>query len=209
VYLPLALVEECVPENQRADVALVIDTSSSMTEPTSAGRRKLDAAVEAAGAFLELLRLGAGDQAAIVWFNETAQVAQALSGDRAALAGALGRLPVHEYTRLDLGVREARLELASGRHRVGNAPVLIALTDGRVTQVAPTAAVVEAEVAKAAGVTVYTIGLGADADAATLRRMASGADRYAYAPDAEELAAIYRRIAITLPCPPERFWGGR
>lgn len=29
------------------------------------------------------------------------------------------------------------------------------------------------------------------------------------APDAEDLAAIYRAIAVAIPCPKDAFWGGR
>ncbi len=46
-YLPLILRERCVPDQRRVDVVLVIDASSSMTEPTAPGRPKLDAAPEA------------------------------------------------------------------------------------------------------------------------------------------------------------------
>ena len=51
--------------------------------------------------------------------------------------------------------------------------------------------------------------LGSDLDRDALARMASGADRFYLAPDAEDLAAIYRRIAVTLPCPAGAFWGRR
>jgi hypothetical protein len=30
-----------------------------------------------------------------------------------------------------------------------------------------------------------------------------------WAPDAEDLADIYRRIAMMIPCPREQFWGRR
>ncbi len=63
--------------------------------------------------------------------------------------------------------------------------------------------------AKAAGLTVYTIGLGADLDEAALRAMASAPSAYHHAPSGEALAAIYRAIAVDLPCPAAAFWGGR
>ena len=67
---------------QRVDVALVIDASTTMRDDrTSAGRTKLDAAIEAARAFVDTLALPQ-DQAAVVAFNSDAEVVQA--ADRAA-----------------------------------------------------------------------------------------------------------------------------
>jgi hypothetical protein len=42
-----------------------------------------------------------------------------------------------------------------------------------------------------------------------MRACASSADRYYYTPDAEGLGTIYRAIAYSFGCPPERFWGRR
>ena len=59
-----------------------------------------------------------------------------------------------------------------------------------------------AAVAKARGVTVFTIGLGNDLDAEALTAMASR-PAFAYrAPDAEDLAGVYRRLAAAMPCLP-------
>jgi len=49
IYLPVTLGEPaCEPGRQRIDAALVLDASTSMAEPTRAGRRKIEAALEAA-----------------------------------------------------------------------------------------------------------------------------------------------------------------
>ena len=63
--------------------------------------------------------------------------------------------------------------------------------------------------AKAAGIRIYTVGLGTDLDEAALREMASGPEAYRHAPSAAELAGIYRGIAVDIPCPGAAFWGGR
>lgn len=209
LYLPIGLREECRVAQKRVDVALVIDASSSMDEPASAGRSKWAAALEAVRTFLDLLDLSGGDQAAIVWFNARAKVAQGLTGERAALVGALERIPRAQFTRIDLGVVEARKELTSERHRRGNAAVMVLLTDGLANPVGIEVAVREAEEAKAAGITVFTIGLGYELDEAGLIAMASSREHYLWTPDAEELTAIYRRVAERLPCPAEQFWGRR
>ncbi len=63
--------------------------------------------------------------------------------------------------------------------------------------------------AKAAGLALFTIGLGADVEAEALAAMAGRPDWYYPAPDGEVLAEIYRLIAVALPCPAGAFWGGR
>jgi Mg-chelatase subunit ChlD len=99
--------------------------------------------------------------------------------------------------------------LASQRRRPAHTPALVLLTDGRANPEGPELAVAEAEAAKQAGVTVFTIGLGQELDVAALRQMASRPDGYHHAPDAEQLADIYRSIAVTLPCPAGQFWPQR
>lgn len=69
-------------------------------------------------------------------------------------------------------------------------PGEVLLTDGRSNPRPASEAVARAGEAKAAGMTVFTIGLGADIDV-------------------EALAEIYRAIAVALPCPVGVFWGGR
>lgn len=209
VYLPLALREACVPEQRRVDAVLVIDASTSMEDPTAAGRPKITAAIEAARGFLDQLQPGRGDQAAVVAFNAGATLLQGLTGDRAALDAALAQVAIAPQTCLVCGVEAAAVELAGPRRRAENAATMIVLTDGRSNPRPAAEAVARAEAAKAVGVNVFTIGLGSDVDAEALLAMASRPG-YAYrAPDAEDLAAIYRAIAVAIPCPPAAFWGGR
>jgi len=211
IYLPVTLGEPaCEPGRQRIDVALVLDASTSMAEPTRAGRRKIEAALEAAGAFLDLLALRAagadrGDRAAIVAFNADAWTLAPLTGDRAALEAALGRVALAQQTRLDRAAMVGAEALAAGAaDRAGNVPVLVLLTDGRANPVPVDAAVAEAAAAKAAGVVVFTIGLGEDLDAAALAAMASAPEGFLHAPDAEDLAAAYAEVARSIPCGPGR-----
>ena len=53
IYLPLMLRERCDPTLRFADLVLVIDSSSSMSQPTAGAASKLDAAVAAARVFLD------------------------------------------------------------------------------------------------------------------------------------------------------------
>ena len=212
VYIPLALHERCDPTQQRIDVALVIDASTSMNEPTRLGRPKIVATLEAARAFLDLLSLDgpSSDQAAIVAFNAQAQLLAPLTNDRAALEAALDAITLAQQTRLDLAVAAGADALADGtRRRPTNQEVLVLLTDGRANPVPVEAAVEQAALAKAAGITLFTIGLGEDIDAEGLAAMASRSGGFLRAPDAEDLAGAYAEVARSIPCLASAWWGGR
>lgn len=208
-YLPLALREHCVPDQRQVDVVLVIDASTSMQEPTAAGRPKIDAAVAAARLLVGDLRLQAGDRAAVVAFNAAATLLQPLTSDPAALDAALAAIAIGPQTCLPCGVEAADAELAGPRRRPAAQPAVVVLTDGRSNPRPAAEAVERAAAAKARGVAVFTVGLGDDVDAEALAAMAS---RPAFAfrtADAEALAGIYRAIAGAIPCPPGAFWGQR
>ena len=209
IFLPILLRESCTPDQQRADVVLVVDASTSMLETTAAGRSKLAAAIAAAGTFLDQLRLDAGDQAAIVSFNADADLRTELTADRPTLDTALASITPASQTCLVCGVDVAATELASDRRRADNTPVLILLTDGLSNPRPASEAVQRAAEAKAAGVVIHTIGLGDTLDFGALEAMASEPDDFHRAPDAEDLAAIYAQIAVEIPCPPSRYWGRR
>jgi hypothetical protein len=85
----------------------------------------------------------------------------------------------------------------------------VLLTDGRSNPRPVAEAVARASAAKAAGVRVYTIGLGAEVEDDALAAMASRPEDYHRAPEAGALAGIYAQIAVALPCPARAFWGGR
>ncbi|MFI0608519.1 MAG: VWA domain-containing protein [Anaerolineae bacterium] len=210
ILLPLLLHEACQPETRHADVALVLDTSSSMLDPTANGGSKLAAALTAAGVFLDQLHLAAdGDQAAIVTFDHGATVAQPLTPDRAALDAALAKISTDRQTCISCGIDAAATELAGPRHRQGNVPVLVLLTDGRANPETAEEGVRRAALAKAAGLTLFTIGLGNDVDLDALAAIASRPDYFHHAPDAADLEGIYRTVAGTIPCPSAAFWGRR
>ncbi|MFQ5510146.1 MAG: VWA domain-containing protein, partial [Leptospirillia bacterium] len=208
LYLPVALREPPCSAVRRTDVALVLDTSRSMLEATTGGRTKLEAAVAAAEAFLDLLALPE-DQAAVVTFNGGVQVVASLTGDRAALSKAFGRIVPGSGTRIHLGIEAAVSELTGPARRGENVPVMVVLTDGRASPDGPEVAVAAADRAKAAGILIFTIGLGADLDRGALRQMASRPEWFYEAPDAEELAGVYSAVAVAIPCPPGTYWGRR
>ncbi len=198
IYLPAAMRRACRSGREPLDIVLVHDISSTMGLPAGRGpRNKLAHAISAARSFLlfvDWLR----DRVGIVAFDATAQRMIGLSGERAAVDGALGRLAVGWGTRIDLGLAEAR-NLVEADGRPGAVPVVILLSDGLQNGTdAPVRA--EAAALKALGVTIFTIGLGPDAAPELLGAIAtSPAHRY-LSPDVSELAGIYVRIAADLPC---------
>lgn len=202
-WLPIALLDRCVPEAARADIALVLDLSSSMREAAgpAPGATKLDAARRAAVVFLDLVRLDRGDQVAVIGFNSTARVIQALTGDRSALERSLATLDTAAQTRIDLGIAAGAQALDGPLHRPGHDRVMIVLTDGRANPVGPEAAVAEAATAKRHGIRIFTIGLGDDLDTEALARIADRPDHFFQTADADRLAAIYAAIARRIPCP--------
>jgi hypothetical protein len=209
IYLPINIREEgCVPGGSHTDVAIVVDTSTSMQELTRAGRPKIDAAVEAATLFLGELDMAGGDQATIVQFNGSGTVLQELTDDAGALLAALAQVTMGQQTRIHVGLELATAELMSTRHRTQNAAATILLTDGRNNPEPVALAVAQAELARRAGIRVFTIGLGSDLDLEALELMASTPAGFYLAPDGEDLAEIYAQIAEVIPCPPREYWPG-
>ena len=86
---------------------------------------------------------------------------------------------------------------------------MVVLTDGKANPVGPEVAVAEAALAKGAGVSVFTVGVGDDLDLAALAAIASQPSYFYRTPDAEGLSAIYAEIAASIPCPDTAFWSGR
>ena len=203
LYLPLALTERCGPTLVRADVILVLDTSSSMEGS------KLADAKEAAVTFVRLMDLTAGhDQVAVVRFDSDAELVSELSRDLAAVARAIRGLEARQGTRIDLGLLRALDELQGPRRIDGNTAAVVLLTDGIQTG-ARGEELSAAQRLKDVGVRLYTIGLGPDVDEATLIEMAGGASRYYFAPGSRDLKRIYTDVAHDIACPAERFWGRR
>jgi Mg-chelatase subunit ChlD len=192
-FLPILYKQKC-PE-VRTDVALVIDTSSSMREPTRpGGPSKLDAAVQAARVFIGQLRLPQ-DRVAIVAFNGSAQIVQPLTGDALRLVRAMDGLPNGTGTRIDLGLGAGVDALA--RPAPDHLPVVVLLTDGNQSGGDLDQAVARA---RAAGIRIFTVGLGGDVNREVLIHVAGDARRAYFAPLDADLADIYRTIASEIPC---------
>ncbi len=199
IFLPVAYNERCTTRPVPVEVALVVDVSSSMSEPTqSGGATKLEAARDAAVSFVDALR--EQDRAAVIAFDAEARTLTTLADGTEAAHEALAGLAAGEGTRIDLGLAAGVSALGAAREDAW--PALVLLTDGRPSGEAQ-AVLDAAGAARAAGATVYTIGLGADVDAALLRAVAGDAERALVAPDATDLAAIFAqlRARVIEECP--------
>lgn len=179
---------------QPADVVLAIDQSVSMAQ-----EGKLDAAKAAARAFVVASDLSL-HRVAVVAFAATATTTIGLSQDRSAIEAAIDGIGIAPSTNIadaiDTGAQILRLNgRAEAKH------VIILISDGSPNQPTPdprTAALRSANFAKLESVTLFAIGLGADADVTLLQGLASGADHYRFAPAPEDLDAIYESIAVVI-----------
>ncbi len=193
VYLPLVLREACLVKRQvGVDLVLALDSSSSMEGA------KLAAAVAAARALLDELEPRT-DRVGLVTFDGVARRDYVITQDFAAISRRLDQIVLGTGTRIDLGLERSLAELEV-RGRAGSRRAVVLLSDGRPSEGTEARALELAALARDSDVSVFTVGLGDDADGTLLSRLAKDPS-YAYlAPDAAELAAIYRRIAVTLPC---------
>jgi hypothetical protein len=206
IYLPLLLNEECPLFVEHADIALVIDASTSMLENTATGQSKLDATRDAIDTFLGIIDLP-GDRAALVAFNRTAWTLHPMSGDRDALVASMAGIAVRQQTRTDLALELAAEELArSHGERPANRQVIVLLTDGLPNPVGEQQVVAVADRIKGDDVTIFTIGLGIDVNDELLKRVSTPPRGYYASPTGADLESMYRRIARVLQCPGAIFW---
>ncbi|HZQ08541.1 MAG TPA: VWA domain-containing protein [Anaerolineae bacterium] len=178
-------------------VGLLIDHSGSM----SGG--KLEAAKSAAEAFVEQMRLN--DEAFVMQFDDTNQRLTDFTTDHATLTNAIGTLQIAGGTAFYDATYIATDQFQT-REKVRK-KALIVLTDGEDNRevlfgvLGGSQHTLDEAIAHArqAGVIVYTIGLGSDADRARLQQLAQQTDGRAYfAPSGQELRDLYLLIAEQL-----------
>jgi Mg-chelatase subunit ChlD len=158
---------------------------------------------------MQLMDLAMGrDQVAVVRFDTEGEVVLPLTNDRAMVEAAIHGLTSREGTYMDRGLNAAAAALAGPERNVANLPVVVLLTDGQQSG-GPAAALEAAGRIRDAGIVLYALALGTDADAATLIAMAGGTDRYRYAPDTAALAGLYAEVARDIRCAGARLWPAR
>lgn len=192
-YLPTLVSASCIRRTS-ADIALVLDASTSMGERLPSGLTKLDAARAAFTAFAN--SRGPGDRLALVTFGDDARLAHGLADPPNGFIPALGRVVLEEQSRLDVGLALARTELGGD---TGRARTLVVLSDGRVSPGSPSEAIAQAESARADGITVYVTALGSSVDLVTLRRVASAGQFY-WSEDQPDLLEAYGTVSGAVGC---------
>ena len=175
-------------------LALVIDTSGSMREGTSAspqGASKLERALAATDAILSDARLSENDVVSLIQFDDEARVIWPLAplGNRSGVRAALKQL--HNYTggtRMARGLTAARHEL--GRVEQGGvAHRVLLLTDGEAFDADECPAVAQ-ELADL-NAPLITIGVGDEYNEELLRDLAEiGRGRPYHLPKIEALGAV-------------------
>ncbi|MBO4521505.1 MAG: VWA domain-containing protein [Alphaproteobacteria bacterium] len=186
------------------DIILALDISRSMLhqDMDEEGKSRLDTVKEAAISFVNMRK---NDRVGIVLFSEQTSLYVPLTVDTAALnemlngvqAGLLGTLTAVGDA---MGLSLKYLENSEARHKI-----IVLLTDGmnNAGNITPDEAL---EAAKKAGVTVYTIGVGSDADQKTgvdtdfLRKTAvETGGMFFMAKEREAVAKAYSEIAKNEP----------
>ena len=229
IYLPVSVKEYCESDERLADVALVLDMSTSMDRLTEDGVVKREAVITSAKYFVSQLDFepnakGQHDQVAVVWFNDNTGIEQTLTGDETGIMDALDRLPSRraQGTRLDKAFQAGVDALPESLRKVENTPVMVMLTDGLPNRVPldevsgrqEETVINAAQLAKDGGITVYTIGFGRE-DAEDiidrvnpwlLEQCASDADHAFVEPRADRLEGIYSDIAYVYTCPKGAMW---
>ena len=170
---------------------------------TDYGENKINKAKEAANGFLDLL--GPGDQSGLVSYANNATLNKTLSNNHPAAKTAVNSLITNGATDIGDAISLANNELMSSRASPGAVKIMILLTDGMANkpsgpgygEYAPDVAyaLTKANEAAAAGIKIFTIGLGADVNTAMLQQIASstGGD-YHFAPTAADLQNIFNQI---------------
>ncbi len=178
-------------EAQALDVMLVIDRSGSM-----AGTPLADAKTAAKG-FLSGLNF-AIDRAGVVSFDDQAILELGLTTNVPSLRATIDSLTDRGLTAIGDGIAVAQSALAGATGR----KVMVVLSDG--VNNAGQDPITAANNAKAAGIFIISIALGA-ADQATMAAIASSPSNYYYSPDSSTLADSYLWASSTLRCNDEGF----
>ncbi|WP_435114992.1 VWA domain-containing protein [Halolamina sp. C58] len=173
-------------QQQELEVALVSDTSGSMSQ-------EIGDLKAAANDFVD--NLSSPDEATAVSFSDGASVDQELTTNYQAVKNAINQYTANGGTDMDDGIAEAEDELLNGTNATpGASKVMILLSDGSPSNA--TAATDAADDAKNAGIRIFTIALGAGADASFLENnIASSPDDAFVAPNAADLDTVYSEIA--------------
>jgi VWFA-related protein len=164
-------------------VALLVDGSGSM-------RPHMRKACEAAAAFIS--HTSSSDRVAVFSCSESLLLHQDFTIDHALTLQALSEIRTRKNTAIFDAIKEI---IALYKNVPAHRQALVILTDGQDNRSRATVAE-NIQLAKDAGVSLFTVGLGPGSDDLSLRRLAEETGgEFFKAARAEDLLALYRKIA--------------
>lgn len=188
------------------DVMVTLDVSGSMNNDKVNPPEPLTSVKAAAQSFVN--RLGESDRAGVATFASIAKIVSPLATDATRTSTVIGGLSIDPkeeggVTDTGAGIRAAAAELQSERHNPDARKVLVLLTDGLATAPgdsaeAETSALTAAGEVKAAGIEIYTIGLGESVKMEFVSALASSPGNAHQALSASEVDRIYQTITSSL-----------
>ncbi len=206
-----------------SDIIMVLDRSGSMASDGGSPPEPLESAKQAAKSFVGLVR--STDLIGFLSYANTpsSPIEQTLTATAETVkesiqATVMGKDGV-QYTNMGSAFESALLELLSPRHRADARKVIVFLTDGDVTRpLNPETGLADREYAaafarekaleaKAADVTIYTIGFGdffsgksseVERDIDLIKDLASDPALFFTAPTVADLKSVYQEIAVDL-----------
>lgn len=184
--------------SENLDLMVVMDRSGSIDESEE------DLMQAGASAFVDALNLTAGGPyAGLVNFNSTAVLSQVITDSEAAMLAAIAVDGTFGSTNLEAAIVTAQAELAGANDHndVTHPDVMVIITDGNPTTSTTGGnheanALAAATAAKAAGTTIYVVGIGADVNGAYLETIASSPAHYF----AADFATLETQLVGLLQC---------
>lgn len=189
-------------------VILSIDRSGSMSSDGQNPPQPLTGVKEAASLFTN--SLSQTDQVGLVSFATNASLDLPLVADYDQMRAAISNVGIlqgaTQYTNIGDGIDVATKQLTAPENSLLTNRVVVLLTDGVATEpqkqgdasYPETYAAEKARAAKSLGVELYIIGLGNEVNVPFLKSIASSENHYFSAASKEDLATIYKNIAISL-----------
>lgn len=194
LFLPLLHRPSCVPQTEPADVALLVDRSSSV------GGAGLATATAHVHGFLEALDL-TRDRIALIAFDQHALVVAPLGSSQAEVERAMADLEAAPGTRLERAILTGQNELTGPRGRPGRRRIMVLITDG--VQVGPgddSVVLSAADAARAKGIAILSLALGPHPNQELLEAISGTTGRTVPATTAGDLAGAWRTLADVAGC---------
>jgi cysteine-rich repeat protein len=175
---------ECIDMTPPLDIMFVLDKSGSMDGD------KIEDLKIATSAFVGVMDF-TKDVGGLTSFNDQASLDQTLTSDELALLSKVSELAASGGTAMELGIQTGRIDLVDNG-RVNK--VMILVSDG-VNNDGHTHPLFEADIAKAEGISIFTIGLEDTSSSHDLLVGIASDPAYHFdAPNSEDIGYIYTQL---------------